>query len=132
VLVVSVLLSAALFAFDYQYVPEANRKQDAIRDEIKGRPVQTYLRPERKWIKGDQNRIYYYRHFDTDQLEAYYDALPGKSNAAGLTEVIVSWQDFDAGYSADTLAKLLKNYPTAAGELFAAFRREHLESKAKN
>lgn len=73
-----------------------------------------------------------FRHFDTDALEAYYDALPGKSNAAGLAEVIVSWQDFDAGYSTDTLAKLLKNYPTAAGELFSAFRREHLESKAKN
>ncbi len=67
VLLVSVLFSAGLFAFDHFYVPEANRKQDAIRDEIKGRPVQTYLRPDRKWIFGTRSRIYFYRHFDIEQ-----------------------------------------------------------------
>jgi len=65
VLTVSVLLSATLFAFDYYYVAQANRRQDALRDKIKGRPVQTYLRPDRKWIKGSGNRIYYYKYFDT-------------------------------------------------------------------
>ncbi|MEX2262580.1 MAG: LptF/LptG family permease [Bryobacteraceae bacterium] len=64
VLLVSAVLSVALFAFDHYYVPEANIKQDAIRDEIKGRPTQTYLRPDRKWIFGSGSRIYYYRHFD--------------------------------------------------------------------
>ena len=48
----STLFSAGLFAFDYYYVPGANRKQDALRDEIKGRATQTYLRPDRKWIMG--------------------------------------------------------------------------------
>ena len=33
----STLLSGGLFAFDFYYVPDANRKQDALRDEIKGR-----------------------------------------------------------------------------------------------
>jgi LPS export ABC transporter permease LptG/LPS export ABC transporter permease LptF len=71
VLVASSLLSAALFAFDYYYIPEANRKQDAIRNEIKGRPVQTYLRPDRKWIFGKGSRIYYYLYFDAvEQLMA--------------------------------------------------------------
>jgi LPS export ABC transporter permease LptG/LPS export ABC transporter permease LptF len=64
VLLTSLCLSALLFAFDYYYVPEANRRQDAIRAEIKGSPVQTYLRPDRKWIFGQQSRIYYYRYFD--------------------------------------------------------------------
>ncbi|MFB3778268.1 MAG: LptF/LptG family permease [Bryobacteraceae bacterium] len=64
VLFMSLCLSALLFAFDYYYVPEANRRQDAIRAEIKGSPVQTYLRPDRKWIFGQQSRIYYYRYFD--------------------------------------------------------------------
>ncbi|MCP5113890.1 MAG: LptF/LptG family permease, partial [bacterium] len=36
VFMVSICLSAALFAFDHYYVPEANRIQDAIRNEIKG------------------------------------------------------------------------------------------------
>ena len=67
VLLASLGLSAALFAFDYYYVPEANRIQDAIRNEIKGRPVQTYLRPDRKWIKGSGPWIYYYRYFDATE-----------------------------------------------------------------
>ena len=63
----STLLSALLFAFDYYYVPAANRRQDAIRAEIKGRPVQTYLSPGRPWIFGRGSRIYYYKYFDADQ-----------------------------------------------------------------
>ncbi len=64
VMIASLAIGAGLFAFDYYYVPEANRRQDAIRAEIKGSPVQTYLRPDRKWIFGRQSRIYYYRYFD--------------------------------------------------------------------
>jgi len=53
VLIASLALSAALFALDYSGIlPEANRRQDALRDEIKGRAPQTYLRPDNKWIYG--------------------------------------------------------------------------------
>ncbi len=71
VLTMGLLLSIALFAFDYYYVPEANRIQDAIRNEIKGRPVQTFLRPDRKWIFGQGSRIYYYKFFDPNQKMMY-------------------------------------------------------------
>lgn len=64
VLLAGLMLSGALFAFDYYVVPEANLVQDAIRNEIKGRPVQTYLRPDRKWIFGKGSWVYYYKHFD--------------------------------------------------------------------
>jgi LPS export ABC transporter permease LptG/LPS export ABC transporter permease LptF len=64
ILVAGGVFSGALFAFDYYIVPEANLIQDAIRNEIKGRPVQTYLRPDRKWILGRGPWIYYYKHFD--------------------------------------------------------------------
>jgi LPS export ABC transporter permease LptG/LPS export ABC transporter permease LptF len=64
VLVMSGAFSAGLFAFDHFYLPDANRKQDALRNEIKGKPVQTYLHPERKWIFGKGPRIYYYKYFD--------------------------------------------------------------------
>ena len=64
ILVLSCFLSGGLFAFDHYYVPEANRRQDALRNEIKGRAVQTYLSPERKWIFGKGSRIYYYKFFD--------------------------------------------------------------------
>jgi LPS export ABC transporter permease LptG/LPS export ABC transporter permease LptF len=64
VLVASTVLSAGLFAFDHYYVPDANRRQDALRNTIKGKPQQTYLRPDRKWIYGMGDRIYYYKAFD--------------------------------------------------------------------
>ena len=68
VILLSILLSGALFAFDHYYIPQANLKQDAIRNEIKGRAVQTYLRPDRKWIFSTVNsRIFYYKIFDTAQ-----------------------------------------------------------------
>lgn len=73
-----------------------------------------------------------YRHLDQDKLKAYYESLPGKSSADGLMEIVVSWRGFDAGFSREALDRLLKNYPASAGELYAAFRREMLESKAKN
>jgi lipopolysaccharide export LptBFGC system permease protein LptF len=66
VLLASLVLTGALFVFDHYVVPGANVKQDAVRNEIKGRPVQTYLRPDRKWIRGEGSdfRVYYYRYFD--------------------------------------------------------------------
>jgi LPS export ABC transporter permease LptG len=71
VLAVALLLSGGLFAFDHYYVPGANRKQDAIRKEIKGKPVQTYLHPERQWVfapgSNDNPRIYYYKYLDPAQ-----------------------------------------------------------------
>jgi LPS export ABC transporter permease LptG len=67
VLLTSAVLSGGLFAFDHYVVPGANLRQDALRNEIKNRPVQTYLRPDRKWIFSAGSRIYYYRHFDTSQ-----------------------------------------------------------------
>jgi LPS export ABC transporter permease LptG/LPS export ABC transporter permease LptF len=65
ILVGGVLLSGSLFAFDYYYVAPANRTQDELRDRIKGRQTQTYLRPDRTWRMGsDGSRIYYYHFFD--------------------------------------------------------------------
>jgi LPS export ABC transporter permease LptG/LPS export ABC transporter permease LptF len=64
ILIASTLFAGGLFAFDFYYVPDANRKQDALRDEIKNRPKQTYLRPDRKWIMAQESRIYYYKYFD--------------------------------------------------------------------
>ncbi|MBV9505761.1 MAG: LptF/LptG family permease [Acidobacteriia bacterium] len=60
----SVLFSGGLFAFDYYYVPGANRIQDTLRDEIKNRAPKTYLDPNRKWYWGTESRIYYYKYFD--------------------------------------------------------------------
>jgi len=76
-LVVATILSALLFAFDETYLPAANRRQEALLSEIKGKPAQTFLRPDKNWMsgqtseqKGDQaqpTRIFYYQFFDPDK-----------------------------------------------------------------
>ncbi len=75
------LLSAALFAADYSWIPKANQIQDAIHNEIKGRYVQTYLHPERKWVIHNY-RIFYYRGFDPSEkmmVEPYVFEIDPKS-----------------------------------------------------
>ncbi|HUO25995.1 MAG TPA: LPS export ABC transporter permease LptF [Candidatus Aquilonibacter sp.] len=67
VLVASVFLAAGLFFADEFYLPHANKRQEALHNEIKGKPPQTYLRPDRKWIFGQHNDIYYYQFFDPDR-----------------------------------------------------------------
>jgi LPS export ABC transporter permease LptF/LPS export ABC transporter permease LptG len=67
VMVVAALLTVGLFVFDQVYLPHANKRQDALRNEIKGKPAQTYLRPDRKWIFGKNSEIYYYQFFDSDR-----------------------------------------------------------------
>jgi LPS export ABC transporter permease LptG len=67
VIVVSGIFAAGMFVFDQLYIPHTNREQEILRDEIKGKPPQTYLQADRKWIFGQNNEIYYYRLFDPDQ-----------------------------------------------------------------
>lgn len=69
VLVFSLVAAFGLFLFEQTYLPAAYTKQDALRNAIKGKPAQTFLRPDRKWIFGQNNTIYYYEHFDPDQNE---------------------------------------------------------------
>lgn len=64
VLLACAIMSGALFAFDHFVIPQANLVQDRLRNQIKAKPVQTYLRPERKWIFGEGSRIFYYKYFD--------------------------------------------------------------------
>ena len=64
VLVVSFLISLLLFGFDHFYIPDANRRQEMLRAEIKKKPVATYLRPDRQWVYGDGSRVYNFLHLD--------------------------------------------------------------------
>jgi LPS export ABC transporter permease LptG/LPS export ABC transporter permease LptF len=71
VLGAALLMSGALFAFAHYYVPDANRKQDAIRKEIKGKPVQTYLHPDRHWVfdpgLNNDPKVFYFKYIDGAQ-----------------------------------------------------------------
>jgi LPS export ABC transporter permease LptG len=71
---IAAILSVSLFLFDQYYLPQANRKQEALRNIIKGKPAQTVLRPEQNWIFGQPNpgepdRIFYYQFFDPGRNE---------------------------------------------------------------
>jgi LPS export ABC transporter permease LptF/LPS export ABC transporter permease LptG len=63
------VLAVALFLSDQLYLPYANKRQDALRNLIKGKPAQTYLNPDRKWIFGQHSNIYYYQLFDSERNE---------------------------------------------------------------
>lgn len=66
VILMSGMLSAAAFAADLSWIPNANRIQDRIHNEIKGRPAQTFLNPDRKWVFHDY-RVFYFRYFDIEK-----------------------------------------------------------------
>jgi LPS export ABC transporter permease LptF/LPS export ABC transporter permease LptG len=67
VLIAAAFLATGLFFADQFYLPHTNKRQEALHNQIKGKPPQTYLRPDRRWIFGQHNDIYYYQFFDTDR-----------------------------------------------------------------
>ena len=67
VLAAAALLSAGMFIFGDRVLPETNQRQNALRNQIKGKPAQTIYRPDRQWIFGTSSRIYNYKFFDPDQ-----------------------------------------------------------------
>ena len=66
-LLAGLILAGGLIALDDTYLPFANQRQDALRNQIKGRPAQTYFQPNRQWIFGENAKIYNYELFDPDQ-----------------------------------------------------------------
>ena len=64
VLVICALLAGGLFVLEEMYLPYANKRVETLRNTIKEKPAQTYLRPDRKWIFGQHNTIYYYEFYD--------------------------------------------------------------------
>jgi LPS export ABC transporter permease LptF/LPS export ABC transporter permease LptG len=67
VLSVAALLSVGMFVFADRVLPETNQRQNGLRNQIKGKPAQTFYRPDHQWIFGTSNRIYNYTFFDPDQ-----------------------------------------------------------------
>ena len=74
IVAIAAILAVSLFLFDEFYLPQANKRQDALRNVIKGKPAQTVTHPEQNWIfgqprTGEPGRIFYYRFFDPDRNE---------------------------------------------------------------
>lgn len=60
-------LCVGLFFLQDYILPYANVVQDDLHNRIKGKPPQTSMRLQRKWIFGEANRIYNYEYFDSNQ-----------------------------------------------------------------
>jgi LPS export ABC transporter permease LptG/LPS export ABC transporter permease LptF len=74
IVMIAAILSCGLFLFDQFYLPQANRRQEALHNIIKGKPPQTVLHPEQNWIfgeplSGEPGRIFYYQFFDPKSKE---------------------------------------------------------------
>jgi LPS export ABC transporter permease LptF/LPS export ABC transporter permease LptG len=61
------LIAGGMFLLDDTFLPYANQRQDALRNQIKGRPAQTYFQPAHQWIYGENGKIYNYELFDADR-----------------------------------------------------------------
>jgi LPS export ABC transporter permease LptF/LPS export ABC transporter permease LptG len=67
ILVVAALMSIGMFVFADRILPSTNQRQNGLRNQIKGKPAQTFYRPDHQWIFGSSSRIYNYTFFDSDQ-----------------------------------------------------------------
>src|SRR5205823_1576320 len=65
-LLAGLTLAVTMIVLDDTYLPYANQRQDALHNQIKGRPPQTYAHPQR-WMFGEDSKIYNYDLFDPEQ-----------------------------------------------------------------
>ncbi|MBZ5629542.1 MAG: LptF/LptG family permease [Acidobacteriia bacterium] len=150
VMVIAAILSTGLFFFDQFYLPHANKRQDALRNQIKGKPAQTFLRPDRKWIFGQRSDIYYYEFFDADgnrfgsisifEFDPKTFALTKRIYAtrAHWSETLHKWV-FEQGWTRSFLGSAIQSYQPFDVETFAElgeppsyFKKEVKQSSEMN
>ena len=152
---ISAILALGLFLFDQYYLPQANRRQEALRSTIKGRPPQTFLHPEQKWMfgqprPGEPGRIFYYQFFDPDTNEfanlSVFEFDPSSfaisrrifASRARWNSKAGSWA-FEKGWSRDFKGASQTQYQEFNHTFFAEihedpsyFKKESLQSQEMN
>ncbi|HEY1803211.1 MAG TPA: LptF/LptG family permease [Terracidiphilus sp.] len=153
---IAACLAVCLFLFDQYYLPQANRRQEAYRNVIKGKPAQTYLNPNETWIfgpraaAGEPGCIFYYEFFDPETKEfANLSVFEFDPSTFKLTRRIFAkravWIDdsatweFESGWVRDIEGANVTGYrtflKTSFPEMRAApgyFKKEALESQEMN
>ncbi|MGA2349408.1 MAG: LptF/LptG family permease [Terracidiphilus sp.] len=152
---ISAMLAVGLFLFDQFYLPQANRRQEALHNIIKGRPPQTVLHPEQNWIfgqprPGEPGRIFYYQFFDYGRNEfANLSIFEFNPSTFALSRRIFAtrarWDDssdrwrFLNGWERDIAAANVSEYHDFKQTSFAEihedpgyFKKEKLESQEMN
>jgi LPS export ABC transporter permease LptG/LPS export ABC transporter permease LptF len=152
---IAAILSISLFLFDQYSLPQANRRQEALRNFIKGKPAQTVLHPEHNWIfgqprPGEPGRIFYYQFFDRDRNEfANLSVFEFDPSTFALSRRIFAaravWQPASAswrflnGWQRDINGATISDYHEFAQTSFAEiheapdyFEKESLQSQEMN
>jgi LPS export ABC transporter permease LptG len=104
VVLLSLFFSAALFALDQEILARANRRANALDDQIRGRPPKTFNPLNRRWVIARDGSIYHYGFFDAerDTLTSLniYGLVPGAWRLASQT--FASTAHYRSGWTANT------------------------------
>lgn len=150
VLVISTVLAGGLFLLEESYLPYANKRVETLRNTIKEKPAQTYLRPDRKWIFGEHNTIYYYEFFDAESAQfgsiSAFEFDPKTfqitkrvyANQAHWAPALQDWV-FERGWQRSFHGSAIENFQTFKVNTFAElneppayFRKEVRQSQEMN
>jgi LPS export ABC transporter permease LptG len=103
VVLLSLFFSAALFALDQEILARANRRANALDDQIRGRPPKTFNPLNRRWMIARDGSIYHYGFFDAgrDTLTSLnvYRLVPGAWRLASQT--FASTAQYRGGWTAN-------------------------------
>jgi LPS export ABC transporter permease LptG len=103
VVLLSLFFSAALFALDQEILARANRRANALDDQIRGRPPKTFNPLNRRWMIARDGSIYHYGFFDAehDTLTSLnvYQLVPGTWRLASQT--FASTAQYRGGWTAN-------------------------------
>ena len=135
IFIIAAMISIALFSFDQLYLPTANRRQEAFRSVIKGKPPRTFLRPDRQWIFGEEKpgipeRIFYYEFFEpTENQFANLTIFEFQPNSFQLSRRIfasnVHWEPrlhewvFENGWERNFADGTVSSYSTFDAHVYA-------------
>ncbi len=133
VAVVALGLAALQFGFGQSWLPRFNREQDALRARIKGQPARTFQQPERHWVMGQGNDIFYFQYFDPADAQfnnvSVYDFDPNRFQLTRRIHARLAYWDrnlrawvFESGWVRDFRGATVTRYQPFAIASFARVR----------
>jgi LPS export ABC transporter permease LptF/LPS export ABC transporter permease LptG len=86
ILAIGVLLSAFSYLLHDYVLPYTNRRVEELEDRIDGRSPRSYYRPGRKWVMGEDGRLFNFLRFDRVRrgLQAAPHVGEGEARLQGL------------------------------------------------
>jgi len=129
VFIMAMGICTGLYLIQDYVLPYSNIRQDSLRNIIKGRPAQTSMRPQRKWIFGESGRIFNYDYYDASrrvfialnifEIDLHAENIRRRIHAARATLGPTGWE-MENGW--------VRDY-SGEGEGFAEFERRTFDLK---